>query len=153
NIIVLLDSKDPELILRAMRQGAAEFLVRPFTPEQLTHSLERIVTILGGSQNLGRLYCVMPAKGACGASTIACNIAPQWKRFGFKRILLADLDPLTGTQSFLLKLRSNYSFLDAVSHAATMDLDIWKGLVTTVTGIDVILAPETVQEGCHNLRD
>src|SRR6185436_6038761 len=29
-IIVLLSSKHPDLILRAMRQGAAEFLVRPF---------------------------------------------------------------------------------------------------------------------------
>src|SRR5690349_15407412 len=34
-IIVLLASKSPDMILRAMRQGAAEFLVRPFDPEQL----------------------------------------------------------------------------------------------------------------------
>lgn len=153
NIVVLLGSKDPELILRSMRQGAVEFLVRPFTGADLTQVLERIAVLTGGTQNLGRIHCVIPAKGACGASTIACNLAPQWKRFGFKRILLADLDPLTGTQSFLLKMRSNYSFLDALSRASSMDADIWRGLVTTISGLDVILAPETVQEGCHSLRD
>ena len=52
----------------------------------------------------------MPAKGACGATTIACNLAFQWKRLGAKKILLADLDPLTGTLSFLLKIKSIYSF-------------------------------------------
>ena len=35
----------------------------------------------------------MPAKGGCGASTIAGNLAYQLKRLGDKRILLADLDP------------------------------------------------------------
>ena len=50
----------------------------------------------------------MPAKGAAGATTIACNLAYQCKRLGASKILLADLDPLTGTVSFVLKLKSTY---------------------------------------------
>ena len=95
----------------------------------------------------------MPAKGACGATTIACNLAYQWKRLGAKRILLADLDPLTGTLSFLLKIKSVYSFLDALQRAHELDADLWSSMVTQVNGVDVLLAPELMVEGGNDLRD
>ena len=72
----------------------------------------------------------MPAKGGCGASTIASNLAYQMKR-GDKRILLADLDPLAGTLSFLLKIKSNYSFMDALARSHDIDADLWKAVVTS----------------------
>jgi pilus assembly protein CpaE len=155
-IIVLLASKNPDIILRAMRQGAAEFLVRPFDPEQLDHAFERIASLTradAGSQQQGKVITVMPAKGACGGSTIACNLAQHYKRAGFQKILVADMDPLTGTLSFLLKLKSNYSFVDALSRSTTMDADIWKGIVTQQAGLDILLAPDVVNEGLHELRD
>jgi pilus assembly protein CpaE len=96
---------------------------------------------------------VMPAKGACGATTIACNLAFQWKRHGAKRVLLADLDPLTGTMSFLLKIKSIYSFVDALTRSSELDHDLWNSMVTHVQGIDVLLAPELLVEGANELRD
>ncbi len=72
----------------------------------------------------------MPAKGGCGASTIASNLAYQMKR-GDKRILLADLDPLAGTLSFLLKIKSNYSFMDALARSHDIDADLWRSVVTS----------------------
>jgi pilus assembly protein CpaE len=155
-IIVLLASKNPDIILRAMRQGAAEFLVRPFDPDQLDHAFERIASLTrsdAGSQQQGKVITVFPAKGACGGSTIACNLAQHFRRAGFKKILLADMDPLTGTLSFLLKLKSNYSFIDALSRSTSMDADIWKGIVTQQSGLDILLAPDVVNEGLHDLRD
>src|SRR5262249_3964890 len=155
-IIVLLSSKNPDVILRAMRQGAAEFAVRPFDPEQLESAIERIASIqmsVGEAAPRGPVLCVMPAKGACGATTLAANLAQHLKRSGFKKILVADLDPLTGTLSFLLKLRSNYSFLDVLTRSASMDADVWKGIVTSQGPLDILLAPEQVQEGLHELRE
>jgi pilus assembly protein CpaE len=72
---------------------------------------------------------------------------------GAKKILLADLDPLTGTMSFLLKIKSVYSFLDALQHAHELDSDLWAGMVTQVNGVDVLLAPELMVEGTQDLRD
>jgi pilus assembly protein CpaE len=156
-IFVVLSSKHPDMILRAMRQGAAEFLVRPFDPDQLEHAIARIVTLhageAGGLAETGRIISVFPAKGASGASVLAANLAHQFKRNGKKKVLLADMDPLTGTLSFLLKLKSNYSFLDALSRSTSLDIDIWKGIVTPFGGIDVLLSPETVQDSLHELRD
>jgi len=95
----------------------------------------------------------MPAKGACGATTIACNLAFQWKRLGAKRILLADLDSLTGTMSFLLKIKSVHSFLDVLQRSYELDSDLWNAMVTEVNGVDVLLAPELMVEGSQDLKD
>ncbi|MFN7935125.1 MAG: AAA family ATPase [Bryobacteraceae bacterium] len=155
-IVVLLSSKNPDTIVRAMRQGAVEFLVRPFDPEQFDHAFARIATMHrqdGGATMTGKVMTVIPAKGACGATTLATNLAQHFKRAGFKKIMVGDMDPLTGTLSFLMKLRSNYSFVDALSRSSSMDADIWKGIVTQQGTLDILLAPETVNEGLHELRD
>ncbi len=156
-IVVLLSSNDPDLILRSLRTGGSEFLVAPFNDEQLQGVIERLARLQPGSsavrQDLGKVYCIMPAKGACGASTVACNLAFQWKRLGAKRILLADLDPLTGTQAFLLKLKSTFSFVDAVSRAGNLDADLWKALVAVSSGVDILLSPDNPVDGIQSLQD
>ena len=86
----------------------------------------------------------MPAKGGAGATTIACNLAYQCKRLGAERILLADMDPLTGTVSFLLKLKSTYSFMDVLNREDSLEADLWKQMTTAVQGVDVLLAPESL---------
>ncbi len=152
-IIVVLSSNDPELVLRCLRQGASDFLIQPFTSEQVEAALQKIArTAAHPPSNSGKVYCIMPAKGGCGASTIASNLAYQMKR-GDKRILLADLDPLAGTLSFLLKIKSNFSFLDVLARSHDIDADLWKAVVTTRQGIDVLLSPEVMTEGMSELKD
>jgi pilus assembly protein CpaE len=152
-IIVVLPSNDPELVLRCLRQGASDFLIPPFTSEQVEGALQKIARLQPNrASTAGRVYCIMPAKGGCGASTIASNLAYQMKR-GEKRILLADLDPLAGTLSFLLKIKSAYSFMDALARSHDIDADLWKAVVTTRQGVDVMLSPEVMTEGMSELKD
>src|SRR5580658_6918999 len=152
-IVAVLSANDPELVLRCLRQGASDFLIHPFTPEQVEAALQKIArqnpTRL---KTPGRVYCVVPAKGGCGASTIASNLAHQMKR-NAKRILLADLDPLAGTLSFLLKIKSNYSFMDVLARSQDIDADLWKAVITSRPGMDVLLSPEVMTEGMSDLKD
>jgi Flp pilus assembly CpaE family ATPase len=80
-------------------------------------------------------------------------LAFYWKRLGVKRILLADLDTLTGTLSFLLKIKATRSFLDVLQRAAELDDDLWRASVTTVSGVDLLLAPELITDGASGLTD
>lgn len=153
-IIALLSSNDPDLVLRCLRHGASDFLIEPFTAEHVEAALHKIARqhpVRG--KNPGKVYCIMPAKGGCGASTIASNLAYQLKRLGEKRILLADLDPMAGTLSFLLKIKSSYSFMDALARSGEMDADLWKTLVSNRQGVDVLLSPEVMTEGVSDLTD
>ena len=156
-IVVLLPTNDSDIILRSLRQGASEFMIRPFTPDQLQRIAEKLSKqnpeLYPRREGLGRVYCVVPVKGGCGATTIACSLASHHKRLGAKKTLLADLDPLTGTVAFLLKLKSSYSFVDVLAHAATLDADLWKVMVSRHQGIDVLLSPENPADGMQQGHD
>jgi len=155
-IVALHDGNDSDFILRCLRQGASEFLVSPIGEDQFVPMMERVSAKHrsnrgGGAQ--ARLIVTLPAKGACGASTISAALAVQLRRSGAKRVLLVDLDPLAGTISFQLKLRPTYSFMDAITRAGTLDADIWKGMVYSVQGIDVLPAPEKPVHGIDEMHD
>lgn len=153
-IIVVLFSNDPEQVLKCLRQGATDFLIHPFVSEHVEAALQKISRLQPSrSKTPGKVYCVMPAKGGCGASTIATNFAHQLKRSADKRILLADLDPLAGTLSFLLKIKSSYSFMDVLARSSEIDGDLWKAMVTNQQGVDVLLSPEVMTEGMAELSD
>ncbi len=151
-VVALLPAKDSDLILTCLRQGASEFLLRPLTVEHVQPVFERLNQVTT-QRGFGRIVAVLPVKGACGASTIASSLAFQWKRFGVKRTLLADMDQSAGTLSFLLKLKSGYSYIDALSRAARLDADLWKGIVSQSQGIDVLLSPENSNEQTGELPD
>ncbi len=154
-VVAALSAEDPDLILKCVRQGAIEFLVAPFSAEQVRTVLSKVDRIGGGAGpgEGARTLCVIPAKGGCGASTVASHLALEWKRRGNQRILLADLDPLAGTLSFLLKLKSAHSFADVLLRSDEIDEDIWKAMVCPSQGVDMLLAPETLAEGMGDLRD
>jgi pilus assembly protein CpaE len=156
-IVALLSGNDPEVILKCLRQGASEFLIHPLNAEQLEASLNKLIRVLPkdkiGPKNSAKVYSVMPAKGACGATTVATNLAFQWKRLGKKRVLLADLDPLGGTVSFLLKVKCAYSFVDVLHRTGSLDGDLWKAMTTSRDGVDILLAPEVLVEGISELKD
>jgi pilus assembly protein CpaE len=156
-MFALLAGDDPDLMLRCLRAGASDFLLRPFTADQIESVLAKLArqqpADAAAAQGPTKIVAVMPAKGACGATTIACNLAFYWKRMGAKRVLLADLDPLTGTLSFLLKIKSIHSFLDVLQRSHELDADLWRAMVTNVGGVDVLLAPEMVTDTPPELID
>jgi pilus assembly protein CpaE len=148
-VALLPKESDSGLILRALRAGATEFLCGPLAPDHFIGVMERIAAQSKSRTVSGdcKVIAVVPAKGACGASTLASNLAHYYKKVGAKRILLLDLDPLAGTVAFQMKLKQNYSFLEALTRAGQMDSDIWKGMVHTQNGVDVMLAPEQPLHG------
>jgi len=157
-IIAILAGNEPDFILRCLRAGASDFLILPLTAEQLDAAFGKLSRAqpaqeAAGGKEPAKTIAVMPAKGACGATTVACNLAFQWKRTSGKKVLLVDMDPLTGNLSFLLKVKSVYSFLDALQRSNELDADLWGAMVRPVHGVDVLLAPELMLDQNQDLRD
>ena len=156
-IIAVMSGNNPDLILQCLRRGTTEFLLQPFTEDQVEPALRKLSKQQPSGQvagNRGKVICVMPAKGGSGATTIACNLAYRWKRQDAqKRVLLTDLDPLAGTMSFVLKVKSNYSFIDVVQRSSDIDGDLWKSVITNRNGVDILLSPETMIAGISELTD
>ena len=158
-VIAILGGNEPDFILRCLRAGASDFLILPLTAEQLDAAFGKLSRAqpaaqdASGGKEPAKTIAVMPAKGACGATTVACNLAFQWRRTSGKRVLLVDMDPLTGNLSFLLKVKSVYSFLDALQRSNELDADLWGAMVRPVHGVDVLLAPELMLDQNQELRD
>ncbi len=150
-VVALHSTSNPELILKSLRQGATEFLCQPLTEDQFCAVMERIASMHRARDfSNAKVICFMPVKGGCGASTLAFNVASHWRKITQSRIVLADLDPLTGTVAFLAKAKQNYSFMDALTRASEIDEDVWRSLITARNGLDVLAAPE---QPVHGLDD
>ena len=156
-VVALMPTNNPELILRSMRHGATEFMMSPLNQDQLQGALNKLYRTLPKEKteprSLAKTISVIPAKGACGATTIAACLAFQVRRLGHKRVLLADLDPLAGTISFLLKVKCAYSFMDVLHRDGELDKDLWKAMVTNRENIDVLLSPENISDAAMDLQD
>jgi pilus assembly protein CpaE len=155
-VVVVLGENSPEQILQCVRQGASEFVIRPVTPDQLQTALKRVfqsAKAAASSAERGKIIATIPAKGACGATTLATNLPFYWKKNGYEKVLLGDLDPFTGTVPFLLRVKSQYSFLDALTREEPLDTSVWKGLVTARKGVDVLLSPEQPVDLSHSTAE
>ena len=86
------------------------------------------------------LIAFLPARGGCGATTIALHTAAALKRIK-RTVLLADLDFHNSTVNFWLKLEPKYSLLDAAERADQLEPCIWSSLVQTAREVDILCAP------------
>jgi pilus assembly protein CpaE len=143
-VVALSPRKDADLILRCLHRGAGEFVADP-TAQQLRLALDRLGRSRGpaASPKPSSVYCTVPGKPGCGASTLAVHLAIELKRAGASRVLLVDTDVLGGTIAFLLKAKADFHLGDAVRDRQRMDADLWARLTVYCHGVDVLLAPDS----------
>ena len=122
-VVALHPRNDADLILRCLRRGASEFLADP-----ALHAP-------------GTVYCVVPGKPGCGASTLAVHLAVQL-RAGAGPVLLVDGDHLTASVAFQLRLKPEFHLEDVQRDWARMDDDLWSRLTVQVLGLDILAAPD-----------
>jgi pilus assembly protein CpaE len=144
-VIALHNTAEPELILRALRAGAHEFLHPPLKAN-LQQALERKSIEQNKTKERrrqkGKVIGFLSAKGGCGATTIACHTAAELGRQG-KHVLLADMDLDAGMIRFLMKTKSPYSVLDALDNLHRLDHSYWNALISNgLPGLEVISAPQ-----------
>ncbi|TDO64052.1 MinD-like ATPase involved in chromosome partitioning or flagellar assembly [Kribbella sp. VKM Ac-2571] len=90
----------------------------------------------------GRIITVFAAKGGCGKTTIATNLAVSLWAFGARRVCLVDLDLQFGDVAIALGMRSQRSLCDAVQWTGSLTVERVAGLMTPFRpGLDCLLAP------------
>ena len=103
----------PDLILRAIRAGAIEFLVRPVQPIELGQALERIRIKTGLDRSYGKCVAVYTAKGGMGGTTLAVNTAFALARSEeSRRVALVDLVVMGGDVRIFLDMKPERTIKD-----------------------------------------
>jgi len=147
-VIALSETAESDLILRSLRCGATEFFSLPIDSGAFFEALERISRKgdrRDSKSRPGKVWVIMPAKPNYGSTTVACNLAARIKKLEQRRVLLVDMDPLLGSVAFLLRLRSPFSVIDAISGASHLDRELWKKLTVEHSGIEILSGPEQPQ--------
>lgn len=135
---------DPELMLRAMRAGIQEFLVRPLAQADLTAAVERIYRRTASTITGGQVFAVFGAKGGVGTSTVAVNLAYAFTRVHAEaRVAVADLALPGGDIRLLLNVRPSYDLGDIAEKIDRVDADLMHSVLAPATdGMWVLAAPE-----------
>jgi pilus assembly protein CpaE len=142
-VVALHPRNDADLILRCLRRGACEFIADP-TADAVRGVFERLArTRFEAARHApGAVYCVVPGKSGCGASTLAAHLAIQLRGDGANPVLLVDADYLTASIAFMLKLKPEFHLEDVLRDWARMDDDLWARLTVPAFGLDVLAAPQ-----------
>ncbi|MBO4206234.1 AAA family ATPase [Micromonospora echinofusca] len=110
--------------------------VSPTRPEQ------------SGPETDAKVVTVFAAKGGCGKTTVATNLAVALAEGGRRRVGLIDLDLAFGDVAIMLQLVPERSMADAVGLGPALDGRAVRALFTPYgPGVDALLAPTGPTEG------
>jgi hypothetical protein len=127
---------------------SGEALARTLRYAVLRHNKQEIPGEAAAARALG----VVGAKGGVGTTTFACHLALEWRRQTGQRILLMDFDEDSASSAFLLKSNSRYSILDASTGLHRLDANLWKSMVWSRDGLDLIQPQGYIRLGDRRQR-
>ncbi len=160
SIIMMSVQGEADYLRRSMLAGAREFLVKPFSSDELTASIRQvhirekakrgrmIMPVPGapspeGSGKKGKIVTLFAPKGGVGRTTLAVNLAVAMAGEQRQTVTLVDGSFQFGDVGVLLNLNpKNKSIIDVVADPSATDEDLVDTtLINHSTGIKVLLAP------------
>jgi len=167
-VIIMSVQGERDYLRRAMQSGAREFLIKPFSGDELIASIRRVYQLeqkkesflaktTGGTEKApaappdgeakqrgerGQVIFFYSGKGGVGKSLIAANLAVSMANETKGKVALVDLDLQFGDIGVLLNLDHSQGITDLIENIDHMDQEfIREIMVDGPFGIKVLLAP------------
>ncbi len=151
SIFATSEDKSSETILRVMRAGATEYLLRPVSQTDLTFALQkigRLWLVKPVEEEAGRIITVFSPKGGAGVTTIAINVATNIHQMTGKSTVLVDLDLNAGDVTTFLNMKPAYTISDVTMNISRLDRNFLQGVIAKhESGISVLAEPQKLEEG------
>jgi len=166
-VIMMSVQGEMSYVRESMRAGAREFLIKPFTSDELITSLRRVydlrpvvpVGTVGVTQGLGldatgqltahegKVVAVFSAKGGAGCSTVAVNLACALKlEQKNNKVALWDTSFQFGDIGVMLNLQASRTIVDILPQVDDLDPDLLdEVMLSHGSGVKVLLAPAEPQ--------
>jgi pilus assembly protein CpaE len=143
-VIAVSSRTDGQLILKAMRSGAGEFLNSPSQIDELLTALERVTQSSTGVQRVksGVTISITGASGGVGCTSLAVNLACAIARNPNNNVVLVDLDLSLGDADIFLDTIPDYTLLDVAQNITRLDLAMLrKSLTKHESGVYLLPRP------------
>lgn len=166
-IIMMSVQGEQDYLRRSMLAGAREFLVKPFSADELinsirhVHELEKVrraryapvalppapggPALAAAGRETGKIITFFSPKGGVGRTTISTNLAVALHQITNKPVVLVDGSLPFGDIAVILNMSPKAKTIaDLIGSFETADSDVVESiLVQHSTGIKVLLAPPT----------
>jgi len=165
DIIMMSIQGDPDYLRRSMLAGARNFLVKPFSSDELTSVIRQVHGVQATrqpgiraiqqvaaehpqdgtpEQGSARVFAVFSPKGGAGCTSTAVNLAVAIKQLTGKRVALVDAHLLFGDVAVLLNLHDSKSIYDLARIVDQIDDRVVRQTMTQHgSGVSVLTAPPT----------
>lgn len=153
-VILIRRRVDTSVLTEALRAGVFEVveerdLAGLNAAVRRAHDIARQLRETSGSVPMpeqpgdrGRLITVFSAKGGCGKTTLATNLAAALADRGRREVCLVDLDLAFGDVAIALQLFPAHTIADAVPLGESLDLPALSSLLTPHSaGLTTLVAP------------
>lgn len=133
-ILATSGSTDGQLILKAIRAGAREFITLPMSDVELQDALGRIAQQkFGGGEGRSRsceVIAVAGATGGVGTTSAAVNLGCVLAEETRNSVALVDLDLALGDADVFLDAIPDYTLADVVQNVSRLDIQLLKRSLT-----------------------
>jgi len=163
-IIMMSVQGEADYLRRSMLAGAREFLIKPFSSDELVSSIKRVHELAASRPapaplpqaeeptpaaratrvptEEGFVISVFGPKGGVGCSTIAANLAIALHEQTKEKVALVDGNLQFGGIDVLLNLQATRTVADVATKADDLDAElISSAMIPHPSGIKVLLAP------------
>jgi len=148
-VVVVSAKADGQLILKAMRSGAREFLNSPIKIEELVGALDRVAAAGGGDKRSksGQIITFAGASGGVGTTSVAVNVAVSIAQNPEFSVALVDLDLALGDADVFLDMIPEYTLLDVTQNISRLDLALLrKSLTKHESGVYLLPRPVQIED-------
>lgn len=135
NVLVVSTSQEGSLILKAMRNGAKEFLSFPLNLEDFLAALDRIQLSVGSRSGdspskASQVITVSGVSGGIGCTSLAINVACVLAQNERNNVAIIDLDLSLGDADVWLDIIPDYTIQDVAENIGRLDYALLKRSLT-----------------------
>lgn len=160
--IVISVQGEPEYFKKAMRAGAKDYLVKPFSGDELISTIKEVVKkeeetreqqmnvalLKSGIKHKPRIISVFSAKGGTGKTTLTANLGACLSKYHDKKVVIVDLDLQFGDIPVMFNINPDNTITDVLSYANELDKNTLEEFLVhhEETGVKILCPPKNPEE-------
>lgn len=168
-VIMMSVQGEQDYLRQAMRAGAREFLVKPFSGDELVGSIRHVYQDEqskrrfnppvqyqqgappppnGTEASVGEIISIFSPKGGIGRTTIITNLAVAVKQISKKRVALVDGSLFFGDVGIMMDIRNTKTMNDLQGRMEGLDTQLMQDVMLTHSSeLKILLAPSKPDQG------